>query len=181
TLADGNIKLERIDPGEHELVITAYDRAGNKNESFLGIVVEALEAPEVTSFPAEINVGDTLTVKGETIPNGNIEAKVTSKKNNFLMRQEFQSASGRFNFEEENLKKGIVFVSFRVSDAKGAQSQWSVPVEIKIKSNSIIPFDSIVSSLGIEITIAIGVLVLAIIVIITRALTIRKIKRELGL
>ncbi len=180
-LADGNIKLERIDPGQHELVITAYDRAGNKNESFLEIEVEALEAPEVTSFPAGINAGDTLTIKGETIPNGNIEAKITSKKNNFLLRQEFQSASGRFTFEEDDLKKGIVFISFRVSDAKGAQSQWSRPVEIKIKGNSFLPFDSIVSSLGTEITIALGFLIVIIVIVATRALTIRRIKRELGL
>ena len=180
-LENGDLKLSTIEPGEHELVVTAYDRAGNKNQKFLNIIVEALEAPEVTSFPAEINVGETLTIKGETIPNGNVEAKITSKKNNFLIRQEFQSASGRFTFQEDGLKKGIIFASFRVTDSKGAQSNWSRPVEIKIKSNSIVDFSSIISSLGFEVTLGLGLLIVFVIIIITRALTIRKIKRELDL
>jgi hypothetical protein len=180
-IGDGKIKLETIDPGEHELVITAYDRAGNKNESFINIVVNGLDAPEVTNYPAEINQSEKLIIKGETIPNGNVEARLTSKKNNFLIKEEFQSASGKFTFEQENLKSGIVFVSFRVSDARGAQSNWSVPVEIKIKGNSVFPFDSIISSLGAPTAIGLGVLIIVLIVIITRALTIRKIRRELGL
>ncbi len=181
TLPSGDLKLETINPGEHELVITAYDRAGNKNETFLPIIVEALEVPKVTSYPAEIMVGDTLIIKGETIPNGNVEAKLTSKKNNFLIQDEFQSASGKFTFEQKDLRKGTVFVSFRVSDGRGAQSEWSVPVEVKIKSNSIIPFDSIIDSLGVEIIALGALLIIGLIIIITRALTIRKIRRNLGL
>ncbi len=180
-LASGELRLETIEPGEHELVITVYDRAGNKNESFLNLVVEALEVPEVTDYPAEIKAGEVLKIKGETIPNGNVEARVTSKRNNFLVKEEFQSASGKFTFEQKDLKKGIVFVSFRVSDARGAQSQWSVPVEIKVTSSSFLPFDSIISSLGVEIAVAIGVLLVVIIILITRALTIRKIRRQLEL
>lgn len=177
----GELRLETIEPGEHELVITAYDRAGNKNESFLNLVVEALEVPEVTDYPAEIKVGEVLKIKGETIPNGNVEARVTSKRNNFLVKEEFQSASGKFTFEQKDLKKGIVFASFRVSDGRGAQSQWSVPIEIKVTSNSFLPFDSIVSSLGVEISVAIGVLLIVMIILTTRALTIRKIRRQLDL
>lgn len=179
-LPNGNLELEPIEPGNHELVISAYDRAGNKNEKFLTVVVEALSAPEVTSYPAEIGTDEVLTIKGETIPNGNVEAKVTSKKNNFLIKEEFQSASGRFTFEQKNLKKGIVFVSFRVSDARGAQSAWSVPVEIKVKNNSLISIDNIISSLGIEVAIGVGVFILFLIILITRFLTIRRIKKELG-
>lgn len=181
TLPNGDLKLSTIEPGEHELVITAYDRAGNKNEKFLDIVVKGIDAPEITSFPAEIKVGETLEIKGETIPNGNVEAKVTSKKNNFLIRQEFQSASGRFTFKQEGLKQGTIFVSFRVSDARGAMSQWSRPVEIRVTGNGGFSFDSIVSSLGIEIVLALGVFIILVIILITRALTIRRIRRELGL
>ncbi|MEZ4103267.1 MAG: hypothetical protein R3B55_01760 [Candidatus Paceibacterota bacterium] len=180
-ISNNEIQLQSIEPGEHELVITAYDRAGNKNETFLDIVVKALEVPVVTSYPAEIKVGEKLEIKGETIPNGNIEARLTSKRNNFLIKEEFQSASGKFKFEQENLKKGTVFVSFRVTDARGARSQWSVPVETKIKSSSILPIDSIVSSLGVEVAVAVGVVLVFIIILATRALTIRKIKRDLGI
>ena len=180
-LPNGNIKLETISPGEHELVITAYDRAGNKNETFIPIVVKALEAPKVTSYPAEIMLGETLTIKAETIPNGNVESRITSKKNNFLMQEEFQSGSGKFTFEQKDLRKGTVFVSFRVSDGRGALSNWSTPIEVKVKSNSPIPFDEIAESLGIEFVIAGFLIIIIAIVLITRALTIRRIKRNLGM
>jgi len=180
-LENGDIRLSTIEPGEHELVITAYDKAGNKNQKFLNIVVEALEAPEIISFPSEIKIGETLIIEGKTIPNGNVEAKITSKKNNFLLKQEFQSASGKFTFKENNLKKGIMFASFRVKDVRGAQSKWSQPIEIEVKGNSMIDFYSIVSSLGFEMALILGLLIIVVIIIITRALTLRKIKRELGL
>lgn len=180
-LASGDLRLETLEPGEHELVITTYDRAGNKNEAFLPITIEALEVPEVTDYPAEISVGETLIVKGETIPNGNVEARVTSKKNNFLSRREFQSASGKFTFEEEGLKKGIVFVSFRVSDARGAMSQWSVPVETKVVGESIFKFDFANQSFSIGALLALCIFGIIIIVIITRALTLRRLRRNMDL
>lgn len=178
-LPSGNLRLESIEPGEHELVVTAYDRAGNKNEVFLPITITALEVPEVTDYPSEIRVGEKLVVKGVTIPNGNVEAKITSKRNNFLIREEFQSASGKFSYEEEGLKKGIVFVSFRVSDARGAMSQWSVPVEIKVAGGMTISLDMFGDSSSAMILV-IGALLLGIIIIIlvTRALTLRRMRRD---
>lgn len=179
-LPNGNLRLETIEPGNHELVVTAYDRAGNKNEAFLAVTVKALEVPEVTDYPAEINVGDKLIIKGETIPNGNVEAKITSKKNNFLVREEFQSASGKFTFEEEGLKKGIVFVSFRVTDIRGAKSDWSKPVEIRVVG------DSFFASLNMDdspILVLVGLLLAGIIIIIliTRAITLRRFRRDLDI
>lgn len=181
-MPDGNLRLETIEPGEHELVITAYDRAGNKNEAFIPITVKPLAIPEVTDYPAEIQAGETLVVKGETIPNGNVEAKITSKKNNFLIRQEFQSASGKFTFTEQNLKKGIVFVSFKVTDARGAESLWSTPVEVHVLGASIFDPGSWGQSIGNGPLFAICVLVgIIIIILITRALTLRRIRREMDL
>lgn len=179
-LTTGDLKLQALEPGEHELVITAYDRAGNKNETFLPLVVEALPVPEVTDYPAEISSNETLRIKGETIQNGNVEAKVTSKKNNFLIRQEFQSGSGRFTFEQASLKKGVVFVSFRVSDARGAYSQWSKPVEVKVVGETPFGLDGLLGAVGPEILILGGVFLIFIIVLVTRALTIRRLRRTLG-
>jgi hypothetical protein len=176
-LPNGDLQLETLEPGNHELVITAYDRAMNKNEAFLPITIKSIPTPEVTSYPAEIKVGEKLVIKGETIPNGNVEAQITSKKNNFLIREDFQSASGRFTFEQENLRKGIVFASFRVTDRRGAKSEWSKPVQIKVTS------DSIFSNLNNDNSPIILIIILFVlgtisIVLITRAITIRKFKKD---
>lgn len=179
-VGQNDYRLSKLPPGNHELVITAYDRAGNKNQKFLDVVINSIPEPEVTSYPAEIKSGETLVIKGETIPNGNVEAKIISKKNNFLIRQEFQSGSGRFTYEQAGLKRGTVFVSFKVTDSRGAESSWSKPVEIKVRGNSPIIIDDILNKLPPEILIASFALLLIIIILVTRALTIRKIKRDLG-
>lgn len=180
-LLDGNIKLETLPPGEHELVISAYDRAGNKNEKFLPIIIESIPAPELTSYPNEIISGEDLIIKGETIANGNIEVRITNKKNNFLIKEEIQSASGRFTFTQQNLKKGNYFITFKVSDKRGAESVWTKPIEVKVKSNSVIDIENTIDSFGVPIFIAGLVLILTIIILITRSLTLRKIKRDLGI
>lgn len=177
-LDDGNIRLETVEPGDHELVITAYDRAGNKNEAFIPIIVEAIEAPRVTDHPAEINVGESLQIKGESIPNGNIEAKITSKQNNFLIKETLQTGSGRFTFEQEDLRAGTYFVSFRVTDKRGAMSSWSVPIQIRVRGDGFLGMGNIINNLGVEVSIGIGVILVLALILITRGLTIRAIRRR---
>jgi hypothetical protein len=178
-LSDGNLRLDAISPGTHELAITAYDRASNENQAFLDITVEAIKEPEITSYPNEIKVGETLTIEGQTIPNGNISAKITNKKNSLLLRQEFQSASGKWTLNQDNLKEGTIFVSFQVTDTRGAKSNWSEPIAINVTGNSLISNISSLSSFNLEIIIIGAIVALLIIIIITRALTIRRIRREL--
>jgi len=178
-LPDGNIETEAIKPGQHELVIKVYDRAGNTNEATLPIYVQAIEIPTVTDYPSHIEAGEVLEVQGETVFNTKIEAKITSKKNNLLIRKEIESIDGKFTLTQENIKNGTIFVSFRAIDARGAESMWTTPVEVKVGNESFISFYDKISSLDKEILIVFGLLFTLGSILLTRFLTIRKMRRNM--
>ncbi len=179
-LPDGNLELETIEPGEHELSVIAYDRAGNQNEAFIDVVVTALEAPRVTEYQAEVRNAGDLIVKGETLQNANLTAKITSKNNSFLSREDFQSGSGKWTWTPgTKLRSGNYFISFKVSDARGASSNWSEPIAVRVGGGMHIDIAGLINKIPPEVAM-IGLVVVGIflIVILTRALTIRRLRRE---
>ncbi len=179
-LPNGNLELETIEPGEHELAVIAYDRAGNQNEAFMDVVVKALEAPIINEYQAEVRNAGELFVKGETLQNANLTAKITSKNNSFLAREDFQSGSGKWTWSPgTKLRSGNYFISFKVSDARGASSNWSEPIAVRVGGGMHIDIAGLINKIPPEVAM-IGLVVVGIflIVILTRALTIRRLKRE---
>jgi hypothetical protein len=61
-LPNGDFKLQKINPGAHELVVTAYDRAGNSTQRFIYIVVESLEPALPPVLPEKINMENILAI-----------------------------------------------------------------------------------------------------------------------
>jgi hypothetical protein len=177
---DGALELGTVDPGQHELSVVAYDRAGNQNEAFLDIKVSALDTPVVKEYPNEVSNAGEISVKGETIQNANLTAKITTKGNNFVAREDFQSGSGTFTWKPSTkLPRGIVYVSFKVSDSRGASSNFSEPIAIKIGHGVHVNISDLVAKIPPGVAMA-GLVIVGIflVVIITRALTIRRFKRE---
>lgn len=181
-LPDGNYELETIEPGEHELSVVVHDRAGNQNEAYIDIEVKPIDAPVVKEYPLKVARGADIVVKGETITNANMTAKITKRSNGFVAREDFQSGSGHFVWTPStHLKIGTYLVSFRVSDSRGAQSTWAEPVEIKIGSGVSIDIVGLISKIPPEAAmfglIAVGIF---LIVFITRTLTLRALRRHHG-
>ncbi len=179
-LPNGNIELETIEPGEHELAVVVYDRAGNQNESYIDVKVTALDAPVVKEYQTSVLRASDLVVKGETIKNSNITAKITSRRNSFLAREDFQSGSGKFTWTPgTKLRGGNYFISFKVTDARGASSNWSEPISVKIGGGVSLNIRGFIDRIPPEAAmVGLGLVGIFLIVILTRALTIRRIKRE---
>lgn len=179
-LPDGNYELETIEPGDHELSVVAYDRAGNQNESFIDVKVKALDEPVIKEYQKDVARASELVVKGETIKNANVTAKITSKGNSFLAREDFQSGSGKFTWTPgTKIKPGNYLISFKVTDTRGASSNWSEPIQVKVGRTINFSLSNLLDSIPPEVAmIGLGVLGIFLIVLLTRALTIRKLKRE---
>lgn len=179
-LPNGNYELETIEPGEHELSVIVYDRAGNQNEEYIDVTVKALDAPVVKEYQTSVLRSGDLIVKGETIKNSNITAKITSRRNSFLAREDFQSGSGKFTWTPgTKLRGGTYFVSFKVTDARGASSNWSEPIEIKIGGGISVDIRSLIDRIPPEAAmVGLGLVGIFLIVVLTRALTIRRLRRE---
>lgn len=180
-LENGNIKLNALTPGQHDLSIIVYDRASNKNQAFLDLEIKALDEPKVVSYKKEIKQGEDLFVEGESIKNGTIEAQITNKKGSLLIKQTIQTGGGNFTLSQSGLKKGVIFVSFRVKDTRGALSNWSKPISIEIRGTSLSDSFESASLTQIGIISLVVITLLTAIVLITRALTIRRIRKNLDL
>lgn len=181
-LSNGNYELETIDPGDHELSVVVYDRAGNQNEAFIDVKINPLETPKVNEYQERVSNSSEISVKGETLQNANLTAKITSKNANFLAKEDFQSGSGRWTWTPgTKLKNGTYFVSFKVSDTRGASSNWSEPIQIKVGNG--ISLNLNISSLINKIPpkfAMVGMIVLGVllVIVLTRALTIKSVKRH---
>ncbi len=179
-LPNGNYELETIEPGSHELSVIVYDRAGNQNEAYIDIEVAALDSPVVKEYQQTVPSAGELVVRGETIKGANLTAKITNRKNNFVAREDFQSGSGKWVWTPNSkLRGGNYLISFRVSDSRGASSNWTEPIEVRVGGGINIDLTGLVKKIPPEIAIF-GLIVVGIflIVFITRAVTMRAIRRR---
>lgn len=180
TLPNGNLELETIDPGQHEVSVSVYDHAGNKNEAFIDVTIKPLAEPVIKEYESQVANSKEILVKGETIENANLSVKITNKANTFLAKEDFQSGSGRFSWTPgTKLKSGNYFFSYRVSDARGASSNWTKPISIKVGTGFSLDIIALLSRIPPKYVIGIfAVIGIGLVVLITRALTIRKLKRR---
>lgn len=180
-LPNGNYELETIDPGEHELSVIVYDRAGNQNEAYLDIVIEPISKPVIKEYEAKVANSDQISVKGETIKNANLSAKITSKNRSFVATDDFQSGSGKFTWKPSNkIRSGTYYISFKVTDARGASSVYTDPIEIKVGTGIDIDVGAMIDRIPPEVAMTgLALLGILLIIFITRALTLRRIRRRI--
>lgn len=122
--------------GKNEVVISAYDKAGNSIESSSEFEVLALDAPRITKLPAELMVGELLEIGGETYPDVTVTVFLKNLRTGQISEQETKSNSlGNFNLIwGKSLTRGTYEVWAEAEDVRGARSRPSVPVEITVKS-----------------------------------------------
>jgi hypothetical protein len=65
-LVDSEYTLPYLEFGEHELLITAYDKAGNKREATIVIMSPLVSPPSISLNKTEITRGESVVISGET-------------------------------------------------------------------------------------------------------------------
>ncbi len=179
-LPNGNYELETIEPGDHELSVIVHDRAGNQNEAFIDITIDAIDAPIVKEYESRVSNSGDIVVKGETITNANLTAKITKKGNNFVAREDFQSGSGKWSWTPNiKLRAGTYLISFKVSDARGASSHWTEPIEIRVGGGLHVDVIGLINKIPPEVAmfglICVGIF---LVVFITRAVTMHALRKK---
>ena len=97
--------LPTQNPGEHSLVVLAYDKAGNSTESDATFTSAAIVAPVLGTLPEQINRGDTLTVQGTTqYPYSPVTVYVQSEGNAATPYSATTSADGSFSVMTDEIK-----------------------------------------------------------------------------
>lgn len=127
--------LPQQHPGTHIVTVTASDEAGNITTASEEFTVESIEAPVITFYPEEIEVGDIIKIRGTSYPNSDI--LITINEKNEVLSEERTRSNGLGDWVvigTKRLSPGVYTFTVRVTDARGAQSDTTAPLTIVVDS-----------------------------------------------
>jgi hypothetical protein len=130
-------KTPALEPGRHTLIIKALDQAGNFLTSFADLLIEPLTRPTITDYPKELSSKDILEVKGTTYTSSQLELWLQREKADPQMFIVNSNTQGEFTFiPEEKLRDGIYQFWLKVSDQRGASSDFTERITIVVQQPS---------------------------------------------
>jgi hypothetical protein len=162
--ATGTISLPRVGPGQHSVVIEAFDEAGNSIVGNYSFTVDSFEKPMFTEYPQEINEQVIPVLKGTTRPNSTVEIILTKVGAEPVVHKVTSDSAGVFTFiPEGKFSTGVYEVKARATDAYGAQSLDSDTVRIAVQEPGLIRIGSVLISFLSVIIPLIALLGLAVV------------------
>lgn len=140
-------KTDAMAPGKHILVAKAFDRAGNYLVNTMEFNILPLDPPKLLEYPTELKSGEIFLIKGESYPDSNV-AIVLKRENDNPKEFTINTLSdGSFTFvAPERLKDGIYKMSAKVTDKRGAESDFSEEITVAIRQPALLKFGSLAIS-----------------------------------
>ncbi|MSU60306.1 MAG: hypothetical protein EXS52_00105 [Candidatus Staskawiczbacteria bacterium] len=155
-----------LDPGNHTLSVTVFDRAGNLLTSTSDFIVSPLSKVVITEYPKQLNNKETLIIGG-TGPQGSRTVLFMQKEGDEIIQYETQSVKGGsfvFSINDE-FKEGSYKVWAQAIDGRGAKSNPSEKVVIVVQRPIFFKIGSLaISFLAILILIVVLVFLLLFLV-----------------
>lgn len=97
--ASSPILLQQLTIGSHQVLITAYDKAGNKKEITIQVVVNLISAPVIDKYTKEINIGGRIEVSGTTsYPGATVKIIIKPETGNEVDYSVIADQNGKFSF-----------------------------------------------------------------------------------
>ncbi len=132
-------------PGPHEVIVEAVDRAGNISTNKAGFEIEAITAPTITYYTDEFVEGDILKVRGITYPLAQVELILRDKNNNTY--QDFAKAnlSGDFSIVwAKHVPAGTYKMTAIATDSRNAKSLETAPLTVVVSSKPLFVLGKII-------------------------------------
>lgn len=139
-LIDEEYILPILNQGDHSLLISAYDKAGNYKDSKLEFKSSFISVPTISLSSEEINKGEAVVVLGKTdYPNNKV--LVTLSFEGEVLKNYIQTtdADGSFSLTTDRIKKiGLVDISAENIFSNDVKSRPSKTVILKINEPVVI-------------------------------------------
>ncbi len=133
TAENKSFVLPEQDSGEHRVLITVFDKAGNHLAEEKVFSIVGLSPPTIVSYPKEISVGGEIKIIGHTYPQAEVE--VFLKKDNLLINKDSVKSDELGNFSitiSKRLSSGEYVFSAKVRNEAGLQSKETNSYQIKV-------------------------------------------------
>ncbi len=163
---DGKYRPEGLEPGEHTLTVTAFNKAGIGTSTDTVFLVKSIESPTLTSAPDRVLTGDAITVQGTTYPNSNVTVFTSHNDGEADESTVKSDGSGAFTATlTDGARSGKYTVWFSVTDERGAVSPISIKRSVTVSQPYIMLFGSIaVTYLSVIVPLVALILLLALVV-----------------
>jgi Sec-independent protein translocase protein TatA len=120
--------------GRHSVVVEAFDGADNSTAATTEFIIKPIATPQITEYPSEIQIGETLTVKGTFIPEAIVRVYAQKEGEEADKKEIKASKEGKWIYVHERaLERGVYRVWVEGIDARGAQSYPSDKINIAVK------------------------------------------------
>lgn len=134
TSSDTQISLPSLEPGSHNVVIEAFDAAGNSLISTLTLTIVAFDKPYFTEYPPELTAGVIPVMKGTTRPHSIVAITLTSPSGEVIQATTSSSDTGEFIFVPSSAFVSGVYSLFATAiDQHGAASNPSDTIKILVQ------------------------------------------------
>ena len=158
------ITLPALKPGNHPVIIEAFDEAGNSIIGTYSFTIASFDKPLFTDYPNQINEEVIPVIKGLTRPNATVEislSKLGAEPNTYSI---VSDETGQFIFiPEGTLQTGVYELTARAIDEFGAQSEVSDTVRIAVQQPGFLRIGSlIVNVLSVIVPLVVMTLLLAL-------------------
>lgn len=146
--ASGTVKLPALLPGYHNVIIEAFDEAGNSIIGSYSFNIDAFEAPHFTEYPSEINEEVIPVIIGKTRENASVEIMLRKVGAEPTVYTVASDAVGVFTFiPDGRFSTGVYEITARATDQYGAQSNLSDAIKIAVQQPGFIRIGSLLVSI----------------------------------
>lgn len=136
TLKVASYVLPKLSPGEHHILIRAYDKAENYTEASAKVVISAIAAPTITEYPDNIvSPGQTLVIKGKAEPKATVEIHMNKRGRAPIVFSAQADENGNFEADYgEAIPSGAYEVWAKQILQSGSESWPSTSIYIGVNS-----------------------------------------------
>ncbi|GIW66549.1 MAG: hypothetical protein KatS3mg095_0447 [Candidatus Parcubacteria bacterium] len=155
-----------LKPGQYEILVKGFDKAGNRSEAKLNFEIKPLEPPEITDYPKEVVLGEPVIIKGKSkYPNVEIYVYLEHQKGVRIVNNIKAKENGEFEMIVNDLSAGVYKAYAQIRDEIGRESLPSDYINIVIKA----PY--IIEIFGLKINIfKVLILLISLIIILVIAI-----------
>lgn len=134
-LAGENVhRLSLQPPGDHTIVVGAYDEAGNYTIDVRKFTIESIEPPLIDEYTQVIDSGGTLIIKGNFLPAGTVRVYVQKEGEDAMWKEVKSNKEGGWVYvHARTIERGVYRIWVEGIDTRGAQSYPSEKIHIAVK------------------------------------------------
>lgn len=118
--------LPKQTAGNHTVVVSAIDAAGNASTVSLDYTIQTISPPVITEYTKKVDFDNKFKVTGATYPQSNVEVTLIDANGAVLSAETISNDTGAFTLLwDKTLDSGVYEMRARVLDGRGSTSEYT--------------------------------------------------------